>query len=102
MASVFSYSSTPVKRERSHLPSCMDAFAWATLRAQASMSAKACSAAETMLEVGALHTMMPRSVAAATSTLSTPMPARPMTRRFGAASMTSRVTCVPDRTTSAL
>ena len=101
MASVFSNSSTPVKRARSHSPACMDAFACATCRAQASMSAKACSAAETMFEVGALHTTMPRSVAAATSTLSTPMPARPMTRRFAAASTTSRVTCVPDRTMSA-
>ena len=43
-----------------------------------------CSAADTMLEVGALHTMMPRSVAASTSTLSTPTPARPMILRFDA------------------
>ena len=35
---------------------------------------------------------MPRSVAAATSTLSTPAPVREMILSFGAAAMTSRVT----------
>ena len=43
-----------------------------------------CSAAVTTLDCGALTTTMPRLVAAGTSTLSTPTPARPMTRRFGA------------------
>ena len=100
MASVFSYSSTPVKRPRSHSWAFTTALAWATLRAQASMSAMVCSAALTMLEVGALHTMTPRSVAASTSTLSTPTPARPMTRRRPPASMTSRVTFVAERTMS--
>ncbi len=76
----------------------MEALAWATLRAQASMRAMVCSAALTMFDVGALHTMTPRSVAASTSTLSTPTPARPMMRRFFPASMTSRVTFVADRT----
>ena len=79
----------------------MLAFAWAVLRAQASIRHMVCSAAETILEVGALHTMMPASVAASTSTLSTPTPARPMMRSFEAAAMTSRVTCVAERTTSA-
>ncbi len=65
------------------------------------MSAMVCSAADTMLEVGALQTMMPRSVAASTSTLSTPTPARPMILRFTPASMTSRVACVAERTMSA-
>ncbi len=40
-----------------------------------------CSAAERMLDWGALTTMTPRRVAAATSTLSSPMPARPTTTR---------------------
>ena len=57
-----------------------------------------CSAADTMFDVGALQTITPRSVAAATSTLSTPTPARPMILRFAPASMTSRVTWVPERT----
>ena len=43
----------------------------------------ACSAAETMLEVGALTTMTPRAVAAGTSTLSRPTPARATTLQPG-------------------
>ena len=49
------------------------------LRASASISATVCSAAAMMFDCGALATMMPRLVAASTSTLSTPMPARPIT-----------------------
>ena len=45
------------------------------------MRATVCSAAATMFDCGALATTMPRLVAAATSTLSTPIPARPMTFR---------------------
>src|SRR5437868_3379494 len=45
-------------------------------------------------------TTMPRSVAAATSRLSTPMPARPMTLRSPAASSSSAVTFVAERTAS--
>ena len=43
---------------------------------------------------------LPRSVAAATSMLSTPMPARPMTLSCGAASSSSAVTFVAERTAS--
>ena len=64
------------------LPSVSDAWACGTLRASASISAIVCSAAETMFDCGALATMIPRLVAAATSTLSTPTPARPMTFRL--------------------
>ena len=42
-----------------------------------------------MFDVGALTTMTPRSVAAGTSTLSSPMPARATTFRFGAAASAS-------------
>jgi hypothetical protein len=49
--------------------------------------------------VGAFITTMPRAVAAGTSILSTPTPARPITRRFLAASITSAVTLVSLRTT---
>src|SRR3954465_11681744 len=59
------------------------------LRASASMSAPVCSAAATMFDCGALATMIPRLVAASTSTLSTPIPARPITRRFSARPMRS-------------
>jgi hypothetical protein len=71
------------------------------LRAQAIIMPMVCSAAESTLLAGALTTMMPRFVAAATSTLSTPTPARPTTLRFLAASMTSAVTLVAERMTRA-
>jgi hypothetical protein len=71
------------------------------LRAWASSSAMACSAADRMLDWGALTTITPRSVAAATSTLSSPMPARPTTTRSVPAASTSAVTVVADRMTSA-
>jgi hypothetical protein len=62
----------------------------------------ACSAAATVLAVGALTTRQPASVAAWRSTLSIPTPARPTTRsRPRLASSTSRVTLVPLRTMSA-
>ena len=61
----------------------------------------ACSAAERMLDWGALTTMTPRAVAASTSTLSRPMPARPTTTRSVPAARTSGVTWVDDRMTRA-
>ncbi len=61
----------------------------------------ACSAADRALEPAAFTTTMPRRVAAATSTLSTPVPARPTTFRRAARSMRSAVTLVALRTTSA-
>ncbi len=57
-----------------------------------------CSVAESRFAVGALTTSTPRSVAAATSTLSTPMPARPTTLRRGPAASSSPVTWVVLRT----
>ena len=57
-----------------------------------------CSAADTMLDVGALHTMMPLAVAASTLMLSTVTPARPIIFRLAAASMTSGVMRVADLT----
>ena len=98
MPRVFSDNSVPVNFERSHLPAFMEAVAAAVLRAAASMRHMVCSAAETTLDSGALHTMTPRSVAASRSMLSTPTPARPMTFSFSPASMTSRVTVVALRT----
>src|SRR5699024_570872 len=49
-------------------------------------------------EVGALTTMTPRAVAAGTSTLSRPTPARPTILRLLAASRTSSSTVVAERT----
>jgi hypothetical protein len=57
----------------------------------------ACSAVVIELPKGVFITMMPFLVAAGMSTLSTPMPARPMTRSFLAAPMTFSVTLVAER-----
>ena len=58
----------------------------------------ASSAADTMLEVGALTTMTPAWVAALTSTLSRPTPARATTFSFLAAAIASASTLVAERT----
>ena len=60
-----------------------------------------CSAAATTLDCGAFATTIPRLVAAGTSTLSTPMPARPITRSRSARSIRSAVSFVDDRITIA-
>ena len=97
MPNVLSASSTPSQRLRSQRPSTSAAWAWGTLRAWASSSAIVCSAADTMLLCGALTTITPRVVAASTSTLSSPMPARPTTSRSPPAASTSSVTVVAER-----
>ena len=56
-----------------------------------------CSAAATEFDSGALATMMPRRVAAGMSTLSTPVPARPITLRLVARSISSGVIFVAER-----
>ena len=99
MPSVLLASSTPPYLERSQRPSLSAMCACGMLRAQAIISAIVCSAAVSTLLAGALTTMMPRLVAAAKSTLSTPTPARPTTCRLVAASMTSAVTLVAERIT---
>ncbi len=62
---------------------------------------QACSAALWMFDVGALTTSTPRSVAASTSTLSRPTPARATIFSLGAAASTSASTVVAERTSSA-
>ena len=69
----------PVNFDRFHSPLRSAAWAGLTWRAAASSRAIASSAALTMLEVGALTTMTPDWVAAWTSTLSRPTPARATT-----------------------
>ena len=61
----------------------------------------ASSATDIVLPVGALTTGILRLEAAATSILSTPTPARPITLRFAPFSMTFAVTFVLPRTMSA-
>ena len=94
-------SSTPSHRDRSHRPSMRSECACGTLRACANRSASVCSAALMMLDWGALTTMTPRRVAASTSTLSSPIPARATTLRFVAAASTASVTRVALRMMSA-
>ena len=62
------------------------------------MSAIACSAVVMLFPNGVFMTTMPAADAAGMSTLSTPMPARPITFRFGAAAITSAVAFVAERT----
>ena len=84
---VLSCSSTPEYFERFQAPPLSAALAGAMLRALASSSATASSAAETMFDCGALTTITPACVAAGTSTLSRPTPARATTlSRLAAAS----------------
>ena len=77
--SVLSASSIPLQRERSQVPCFSAAWACGMLRASATSRPIVCSAAETTVESGAFATTIPRWVAASTSTLSTPTPARPIT-----------------------
>ena len=95
--SVFSYSSTPENFERSHAPPVSEACACGTLRASASSSAIVCSAAVITFDCGALATMIPRLVAASTSTLSTPTPARPTARSRAARAISGASSFVADR-----
>src|SRR5215207_7814698 len=101
MPRVLPYSSVPWKRLRSQRPARRAAFAWGMLRAWVRIRATVCSAAEMTFDWGALTTMIPSRVAAATSTLSRPMPARPTTLRSRPVSSTSASTRVADRTTRA-
>src|SRR6267154_2364635 len=72
-----------------------------TCRASDSNSAKVCSATLTAFPPGVLMTKTPRRVASSRSMLSTPTPARPITRSRGAFSNSSGVTLVALRTIKA-
>ena len=98
---VFSASSTPVNFERCQAPPRSEAWACGTLRSDASRRPIACSAALTMFDCGALTTMTPALVAASTSTLSSPTPARATTRSRLATPIASASTWVALRTSSA-
>jgi hypothetical protein len=99
--STFRCSSSPEKVLRSHLPSRIDAAACGTGRAPHSMWVKVSSAVAMVFPDGVFITTTPRSVAASTSTLSTPTPARPTTCSVGAAAITSAVILVSLRTAMA-
>ena len=91
-------TSTPTKRLFSHFPERVVRSASGIRRASASSMAMACSAAVMELPYGVFMTTMPRAVAAAMSMLSTPIPARPMTRSRGAAVSVAAVIRVAERT----
>ena len=97
---VFPRNSVPEKPDFSHFPACVEALACGTERASPSMRAKVCSATLTELPPGVFITRMPRCVAASMFTLSTPTPARPITRSCLACSSKAGVTFVALRTTS--
>src|SRR4051794_22177542 len=96
-----SVSSTPVYFDRFHSPALSAELAGAMLRAHASSKPTACSAALTMLDCGALTTSTPAFVAASTSTLSKPIPARATTRNLVAAANASASIFVALRTITA-
>ena len=85
-------SSKPVRPAFGHSPAFMPASARGMWRASANSSEIACSAAASVLPSGAFITAMPRAVAASTSMVSTPAPARPITFRRRALASASAVT----------
>ena len=91
-------NSTPVNLPRSHNPFLSEDVACGMCRASADIIAKVCSAVDSELPPGVFMTMAPQRVAASTSMLSKPVPARPMTFSFGAAASTWAVTLVELRT----
>ncbi len=97
MPSVLPVISTPMNRFFSHLPAWVEASAAGNWRATANIMAMACSAVVIELPKGVFITMMPRLVAAGRSTLSTPMPARPITFSLSAAAINFSVTLVAER-----
>ncbi len=99
--SVLPQSSRPWNFDFSHLPAFRLAVACGILRHREAINAIACSAVVTTFPSGVFITRMPRSLAALRSTLSIPIPARPITLRRSARAMTSAVTLVSLRTASA-
>ena len=89
--------STPMNFDFSHLPARVEASAAGIWRAQANIMAIACSAVVIELPKGVFITTMPFAEAAGMSTLSTPMPARPITLRLSALAISSAVALVAER-----
>ncbi|ABC62485.1 hypothetical protein ELI_01965 [Erythrobacter litoralis HTCC2594] len=90
-------SSTPMKSFLGHSPACVRRSACGIWRASANIIATACSAVVIELPNGVFITTTPLELAYGISTLSTPIPARPMTLRLVAASRISGVTLVEER-----
>ena len=92
--SVLPVTSTPMNPFFGHRPAWVCALASGIWRASAKIIAMACSAVVIELPNGVFITTTPCAEAAGISTLSTPIPARPMTFRFLAAARMSLVTRV--------
>jgi len=88
-------------RHESYGLTLVEALAAGICRARESMRPMACSATEMALPPGVFMTRTPAAVAASRSTLSTPTPARPMTRSLGALERTSELTLTALRTSRA-
>ena len=101
MPSVLPLSSVPCSDFFSHFPACISSLARPMWRAMASIKARVCSATAMALAPGVFITAMPLRVAASRSMLSTPTPARPITRSLWACSSSSALTCTAERTMSA-
>ncbi|OIQ73810.1 hypothetical protein GALL_445510 [mine drainage metagenome] len=86
-----------MKRDFSHLPAWVEALASGIWRAAANIIAMACSAVVIELPNGVFITITPFFEAAGISTLSTPIPARPITFRLVAFSSSLSVTLVAER-----
>ena len=101
MPSVLPANSVPCRLFLSHLPARVVWSAREMWRAMAIIRPSVSSATETALAPGAFITTMPRRVATSTSMLSTPTPARPITRMLLAASISAASACTAERTISA-
>ena len=94
-------NSVPCSDFFSHFPACINSLARPIGRAIANIIAKVCSATAIAFAPGVFMTAMPCRVAASRSMLSTPTPARPITRSLRALASNSAVTSTAERTMSA-
>ena len=101
MPKVLPRSSVPCSDFFSHFPARVVWSARGINRASESISPSVCSATAIAFAPGVFITTIPLGVAASESTLSTPTPARPITRNRCVASMSFAFTSVAERTTSA-
>jgi len=90
----------PANRFFSHRPDLVEAMAGTSCRRRTSIMPMVSSATATEFPPGVFITTTPFRVAASTSMLSTPTPARPMTFSRPGCSMVSAVTLVALRTAS--
>ncbi len=94
--SIFEYNSIPVYFDFSHLPWWVELFALGIFLAKDIIKAIVCSAVVIEFPNGVFITIVPFAVAASISTLSTPIPALPITFKFEAYLRISFVTFVLD------